>query len=134
MSNLYRLLGVTSQADDWQIKLAFRRLAKASHPDLNPGDPRAELRFREINSAYATLRDPFARAVYDLECESDRARARSRSRIMLSTMLACFVITVTSGLLVAAWMQVEARNRRPYDLPQASLALDKLPLSLGISD
>jgi curved DNA-binding protein CbpA len=38
MSTFYRVLGVTSQADDAEIKLAFRRLAKAFHPDVNPGN------------------------------------------------------------------------------------------------
>jgi curved DNA-binding protein CbpA len=67
MSNFYRLLGVAPHADDAQIKIAFRRLAKRFHPDLNAGDAGAEQRFKDINRAYATLRDPSARAAYDRE-------------------------------------------------------------------
>jgi hypothetical protein len=132
MSTFYRLLGVTSQADDAEIKLAFRRLAMACHPDVNPGDAQAEQRFREINHAHATLRDPLARAVYDRECAHERAGARRRWRSATLTMSACFAITVISGLLVAAWMQVEARNRVPSEVPEA--VQERLPLSLGVSD
>ena len=134
MLNFYRVLGVTSQADDAEIKVAFRRLAKAFHPDVNPGDIRAEQRFQEINHAYATLRNSSARAVYDRECAYDRARARRHWRSATLTMSACFAITVISGLLVAAWMQVEARNRIPSETAQVLSVLEKLPLSLGVSD
>jgi DnaJ-domain-containing protein 1 len=132
MLNFYRVLEVTSQADLAEIKVAFRRLAKVFHPDVNPGDIRAEQRFQEINRAYATLRDSSARAVYDRECAHDLARARKRWRSATLTMSACFAMTVISGLLVAAWMQVEARNRIPSETAQ--VLLEKLPQSLGVSD
>lgn len=125
MSNFYRVLGVTSRADNAQIKVAFRRLAKTFHPDLNPGDARAEQRFRDINRAYATLRDPAARSVYDSECADDRARSRRRWRSAILTMSACFAITLSSGLLVAVWMHVEARNRISNDIPPVLSGLDK---------
>ena len=134
MSTFYRVLGVTSQADDAEIKLAFRRLAKAFHPDVNPGDAQAAQRIREINRAYATLRDSSARAVYDRECAHECARVRRRWLSATLTMSACFAITVISGLLVAAWMQVEARNRVPGDVPEVLSVQEKLPLSLGVSD
>jgi DnaJ-domain-containing protein 1 len=134
MSTFYRVLGVTSQADDAEIKLAFRRLAKAFHPDVNPGDARAQQRFCEINRAYATLRDSLARGIYDLECAHERARARRRWRSATLTTSACFAITVISGVLVAAWMQVEARNRVPSEAPKVLSVQEKLPLSLGVSD
>jgi DnaJ-domain-containing protein 1 len=134
MSTFYRVLGVTSQADDAEIKLAFRRLAKVFHPDVNPGDVRAEQRFREIHRAYATLRDSLARAVYDRECAHERVRARRRWRSTTLTMSACFAITVISGLLVAAWMQVEARNRVSSEALEVLPVQERLPLSLGVSD
>jgi len=135
MSNLYRVLGVAPCADDAQIKVAFRRLAKTSHPDLNAGDTRAEQRFKEVNRAYATLRDPAARAAYDKERARVSGRARRRWRNAAATMTACFALTVSSGLLVAAWMQVEARNRIVREIPSAPVEVDKaLPLALGVSD
>ena len=133
MSNFYRVLGVAARADDMQIKVAFRRLAKACHPDLNPGDGRAEQRFREINRAYEILRDPAARALYDRKCADDHARRRRRWQRATLTMSACFAITVISGLLVAAWMQVEAWNLAPSGVPQPGSRYE-LPLWLGVSD
>jgi hypothetical protein len=133
MSNFYRLLGVAPHADDAQIKIAFRRLAKRFHPDLNAGDAGAEQRFKDINRAYATLRDPSARAAYDRERPHQRARQRRRSFIM--TMAACFALTVSSGLLVAAWIQVEAGNHTPSEVAPGVSKLDKIPpLVLGASD
>ena len=47
----YEVLGVQKTATDADIKKAYRKLAKANHPDLNPGDKAAEARFKEINEA-----------------------------------------------------------------------------------
>jgi molecular chaperone DnaJ len=64
--NYYELLEVTSDATDDQIKRAFRALARKYHPDANPDDPTAVERFKEINEAYETLRDPERRRRYDM--------------------------------------------------------------------
>ena len=61
----YRILGVPEQADEEQIKQAYRREAKKYHPDLNPDDPAAEARFKEIVEAYETLGDSVKRKAYD---------------------------------------------------------------------
>ncbi len=61
----YKLLGVERNADEKEIKRAFRKLAVKYHPDKNPGDKRAEDRFKEINEAYEVLSDPAKRAKYD---------------------------------------------------------------------
>ncbi len=61
----YHLLGVPRDATEPQIRAAFLKLAKASHPDLNPNDPGAEARFKAINAAHALLADPAARARFD---------------------------------------------------------------------
>lgn len=61
----YDVLGLGRSANDQDIKLAFRRLAKEYHPDCNPGDCDAEMRFKEVNEAYEALKDPRKRAAYD---------------------------------------------------------------------
>jgi curved DNA-binding protein len=61
----YQILGVRRDADEKEIKRAFRRLARQVHPDVNPGDSRAEERFKEINEAYEVLSDPEKRSKYD---------------------------------------------------------------------
>ena len=61
----YKVLGVKKGATDKEIKSAFRRLARKHHPDVNPDDPRAEERFKEINEAHEVLSDPEKRSRYD---------------------------------------------------------------------
>jgi curved DNA-binding protein CbpA len=61
----YAILGVQATASDEEMKRAYRRLALRHHPDRNPGNPRAEERFKEISEAYAVLMDPARRREYD---------------------------------------------------------------------
>lgn len=61
----YEVLGVSKQASEEEIKSAYRRKAKESHPDLHPEDKAAEQRFKEINEAYEVLSDGNKRARYD---------------------------------------------------------------------
>ena len=65
MRDPYQALGVARNADQAAIKRAYRKLAKALHPDRNPGNPKAEQRFREVTEAYDLLSDPAKRARYD---------------------------------------------------------------------
>jgi curved DNA-binding protein CbpA len=61
----YLTLGVGREASPEEIKRAFRQLALQCHPDRNPGDPRAEERFKEVSEAYGVLIDPEKRRNYD---------------------------------------------------------------------
>ena len=54
----YKVLGVSRDASDEDIKKAYRRLAKKYHPDLNPGDAEAARRMQEVNAAYEQIKDP----------------------------------------------------------------------------
>ena len=65
MKDYYEILGVPRSASAEDIKKAFRRLARETHPDANPNDPAAEEHFREIAEAYEVLSDPGRRARYD---------------------------------------------------------------------
>src|SRR6476620_9097885 len=61
----YKILGVARGASADDIKKAFRKLARKYHPDVNPGDKKAEEKFKEINEAYEVLSDTQKRQKYD---------------------------------------------------------------------
>ncbi len=61
----YDVLGVTRNSTPEEVKAAFRKLAAQHHPDKNPDDPHASIRFKEINAAYQVLSDSQRRAMYD---------------------------------------------------------------------
>ncbi|MDR2107516.1 MAG: molecular chaperone DnaJ [Holosporaceae bacterium] len=61
----YETLGISRSADDNEIKKAYRRMAMQYHPDKNKGDKEAEAKFKSLNEAYETLKDPQKRAAYD---------------------------------------------------------------------
>lgn len=61
----YEVLGVSRDADEAQIKKAYRKLAKKYHPDTNAGDAAAEQKFKEVTEAYTVLSDKEKRKMYD---------------------------------------------------------------------
>src|SRR6202000_1471759 len=61
----YKVLGVGKGASDEEIKKAYRKLARQYHPDRNPGDKKAEERFKEISQAHDVLSDSDKRKAYD---------------------------------------------------------------------
>jgi curved DNA-binding protein len=82
----YSALGVKKDASAEEIKSAYRKLARKHHPDVNPGDKKAEDRFKEVSAAHDILGDPKRRALYDEfgaeglreGFEPERARAAKR--------------------------------------------------------
>ena len=61
----YEILGVSRTVTEVELKSSFRKLAMQHHPDKNPGDKDAEIKFKEINEAYQVLSDGQKRAAYD---------------------------------------------------------------------
>lgn len=63
--SLYEILGVAANADQDEIKRAYRQLALKLHPDKNPGDEEAKAKFQDLQRVYGILGDPEKRGVYD---------------------------------------------------------------------
>ena len=63
--DFYKILGVSKDVSDAELKKAYRKLAKENHPDLHPGDAAAEARFKDISEAFDVLSDAEQRREYD---------------------------------------------------------------------
>ena len=63
--DFYKILGVAKDVSDADLKKAYRKLAKENHPDLHPGDAKAEAKFKDISEAFDVLSDPEQRREYD---------------------------------------------------------------------
>lgn len=79
MATLYDILGITTNAKPRTVRMAYRRLARQYHPDVNP-DPSAHERMAEINAAFDTLIDPVKRQEYDAALGLNAAGAADRAR------------------------------------------------------
>ena len=83
MADYYDTLGIRRDADEGDVRRAFRRLARKYHPDLNKDDADAEARFKEVNEAYEVLSDADSRKKYDAYGDqwrdADRVEEQRRS-------------------------------------------------------
>jgi curved DNA-binding protein CbpA len=102
MQNLYDLLGVRPDDDAENVKKAFRKAAKASHPDHHGGDAEAAARFRHISEAYEILRDAEQRAAYDQLLEFERRPLLHKVKRSMSDMKRHVVHDLMAGVLLAA--------------------------------
>ena len=84
MADYYAILGVSKDADQTDIRRAFRRLAREHHPDLNPDDADAEAKFKRVNEAHEVLSNPESRRKYDAYGDdwrrADEIEAQRRAR------------------------------------------------------
>ncbi len=108
MGTLYDLLGALPGDDADGLRAAFRRAAKATHPDMNSDDPDASRRFRELMRAYEIMTDPDQRTTYDdllsialqPPAAAKSTRVYERVRKYASNTMAA---TIILGLLVAGY-------------------------------
>jgi curved DNA-binding protein CbpA len=116
----YVILGIEPNARPDEVRSAYRRAARAHHPDLNPGDVAAADRFKRVQEAYEVLSDPARRAAYRRPRPSPPAPPP----------------TWTGGSYVTAWRvggQPAARARRPLnDDPDLSAELAEALVALRI--
>jgi curved DNA-binding protein CbpA len=98
--NLYDLLGVRPDDDAEDLRKAFLKAAKESHPDHHGGDPEAATRFRQIAEAYDILRDTEQRAAYDQLLEVERRPLRSKLKRALSDAKSHIVSDVIIGVVL----------------------------------
>jgi len=119
--DLYQLLGVSREASREQIAQAWRRRARAEHPDSRPGDAAAAGRFRALAGAWHVLGDPARRAVYD------QALAREQPPASVSRPLGPAVVTPAAWMpgpppLWAGPVRVDGPHRAPVDEEEIRLA------------
>jgi DnaJ-class molecular chaperone len=122
MRDPYSVLGVGRNADQSEIKAAWRAAAKALHPDQNPEDPHAASRFSEVGRAYDILRDPEKRRRFD------QARARASGQTTSAKEK-----TYMEQRADRARMEAEARAARAR-AAAAAAALDAEQAELGVEN
>ncbi len=113
METLYDLLGALPRDDAEGLRAAFRRAVKGAHPDLNPGDPDAGLKFRQIVRANDILADVEQRAVYDHLLELARLEQAQASRHVVADTIykvASAVIALTAAVTAAAGLYLLVMN------------------------
>jgi tetratricopeptide (TPR) repeat protein len=134
METLYDLLGALPNDDAESLRSAFRRAVKGTHPDINPGDPLAALRFRQIVRANEILNDPHQRAAYDHLLDLARIEQASLSKQAMarkiyqfaSGVLAFAVILIMAVGSYAIYLHLaQAQYRIP--LQQFEAAVRQLP-------
>jgi tetratricopeptide (TPR) repeat protein len=100
METLYDLLGALPNDDAENLRAAFRRAVKGTHPDINPGDPAAAIRFRQIVRANEILNDPDQRAAYDHLLDLARIEQASMAKQATARRVYQFASAVLSFAVV----------------------------------
>jgi tetratricopeptide (TPR) repeat protein len=108
METLYDLLGALPRDDADELRSAFRRAVKGAHPDINPGDPDAGVKFRQIVRANEILADEEQRAAYDhllslAEVEQKSIARQSVARVVHRLASAVFAVAVISIMSIGSF-------------------------------
>jgi hypothetical protein len=110
MKTPYQVLGVSADADEKAIAIAYRQAAKTCHPDRNPDDRTAEQRFKQITAARDALKDPELRELYRF-VQLKRQHDRRHWRI---TIASCAVSALVSAGLVG-WFPKSSGSEAPVE-------------------
>jgi len=122
METLYDLLGALPRDDADELRAAFRRAVKGAHPDINPGDPDAGIKFRQIVRANDILSDGEQRAAYDhlLVLADDEQKQMSRHAVaqvvykLASAVFAVAMISIVSIGSFALFLHLSSKSIAPY--------------------
>jgi curved DNA-binding protein CbpA len=118
---LYEVLGQLPDADEAQIKAAYRELARSLHPDVNDSDAAAAERLAEINHAYEILSDLRARSAYDHALAWQRTQMRRHYTVLAGCTAVTFAVTLIAVSYLVHWHLKEA----PQLNPSPAAAADK---------
>jgi tetratricopeptide (TPR) repeat protein len=128
MKTLYELLEALPDDDADGLRAAFRKAAKANHPDFNPGNPEAAERFRRIVRANAILSDQRQRAEYDrllelakrqLSQQERQPTQRSRSSTVRWLAADALMSAVVSVILIGGYLVYKSAERSPLSTAHA---------------
>jgi hypothetical protein len=122
METLYDLLGALPRDDAGELRSAFRRAVKGAHPDINPGDPDAGVKFRQIVRANEILADEEQRAAYDhllslAEVEQKSIARQSVARVVHKLASAVFAVAVISIMSIgsfALFLHLSSKSIVPF--------------------
>jgi curved DNA-binding protein CbpA len=137
MGTLYDLLGALPDDDAEGLRTAFRRAAKATHPDTNPDHPDAALRFRQLVRAHTILSDAEQRETYDqLLAIATRPSEPPRSAVVYEKVhrLATNTIaaTVIAGVLIGGYTFFGHTARTPAASEGVAQAAERMPVEPAI--
>lgn len=117
MGTLYDLLGALPSDDAEGLRIAFRKAAKATHPDLNPDNPDAALRFRELVRAYDILADVEQRATYDqllaIALQPPASKAMRTYETVRKVASSTMAATIISAVLVGGYTLMGMFSKPP---------------------
>jgi len=122
METLYDLLGALPDDDAEGLRTAFRKAVKGAHPDINPGDPDAALRFRQIVRANEILSDESQRAAYDhlLDLARLEQKAASKRASAVAIYWLLMALAVVSSVPLGAYLLFGYVNRSPLGPAQTT--------------
>src|ERR1700749_1497452 len=143
MDTLYDLLGALPRDDAEELRGAFRRAVKGTHPDLHPGDPDAGFKFRQIVRANEILADPDQRATYDhlLDLAEDEKKQLGKQAVMHRLVaVTSFVVALgfisealaaPIGQVASVVSDVTASVREPFERAPAAADAPTRPIAVA---